>query len=273
MPLFNSEEIEICHDCVIAIDNDDYTGLDDEYIQSIQDGIRRLSRKGNIVVSDDPKGFCIDPCECCGGLAGDRFSASILVPQPESPEELVVQTINGSYNDVSTFFDMARTARSGNSNILLRKFFTMSPGEVCKLFPEACSKIVMLDLALPGSRDVEMVNRVIANAIFKVTENPCLYGLKPEVFNKWGLEFDDKWTIVSDKLSYKFAHLKHEAERKGLSDEDSRFFVGRGMLTYAYSIGDSSGISSKEVADKINEATNHAYGSIEMDYSDSPGMG
>jgi len=76
----------VCGDCLQAIVNDDYTGLDYHYtaeeveqrIKAIQDGIKAV--KGHIVCGDEePETFSIRPCECCGcGLAGERYQCVVF---------------------------------------------------------------------------------------------------------------------------------------------------------------------------------------------------
>ena len=71
---------KVCDDCIMAIANDDYSGLDYSYdeeeslqrMEYIQQGIRELGP--NIVCMDEqPDEFSSISCDCCGDhLAGRR---------------------------------------------------------------------------------------------------------------------------------------------------------------------------------------------------------
>jgi hypothetical protein len=71
------ERKKVCGDCLIAIANDDYTGMDDETEARVKDGIAAV--KGYWVAGNEEHGFSWQPCECCKShLAGDRYEASII---------------------------------------------------------------------------------------------------------------------------------------------------------------------------------------------------
>jgi len=80
-------ELEVCQNCLIAIANADYSGMDEEEAFAVKDGICGLEREGKavtdrtrnqLVAGGEELGFSHSRCECCGGLAGDRFTASLL---------------------------------------------------------------------------------------------------------------------------------------------------------------------------------------------------
>ena len=77
----------VCTDCLMAIANDDYTGLDYSYNQ--QEAFQRMtqikygieSTEGHICVGDYDKDeeFSRQDCECCGThLAGTRHHCVVL---------------------------------------------------------------------------------------------------------------------------------------------------------------------------------------------------
>lgn len=74
-----------CSDCVQAIANDDYSGIDyyasseaesDARVAEIKAGIAAVP--GYLVVGEE-YGFSWRPCAVCGALAGDRHEVSYLV--------------------------------------------------------------------------------------------------------------------------------------------------------------------------------------------------
>jgi hypothetical protein len=74
----------ICADCLQAIANDDYTGLDyhyspeeaDEREARIRAGIAGL---GGYAVAGEEYGFSWQGCDCCGSdLGGDKWTCSVL---------------------------------------------------------------------------------------------------------------------------------------------------------------------------------------------------
>lgn len=84
-----AENLGVCLDCVQAIVNDDFTGLQyhhdqfnaDRREKEIRDGIQRLSKIGYICLDEtrDMDEFSINPCECCGAkLYGCREFIVIL---------------------------------------------------------------------------------------------------------------------------------------------------------------------------------------------------
>lgn len=84
-------ELMVCRDCLLAIANDDYTGLsnhpetEEARIAAIHAGLNRI---GAHVVCDSSEEtdleFSVPPCECCGcKLAGSRHHCSVLCEHPE----------------------------------------------------------------------------------------------------------------------------------------------------------------------------------------------
>lgn len=73
-------EFSVCSDCLIAIANDDYSGMDEETALDVQHGIRSLEiiEDGRLVADGDELGFSTRACECCHGLAGNRFKATMV---------------------------------------------------------------------------------------------------------------------------------------------------------------------------------------------------
>lgn len=78
------DTIMVCEDCVQAIANDDYSGLDYHYsepestqrMEAIQAGIAGL---GGYAVIGDEAGFSHRGCGCCGSnLGGNRHECSVL---------------------------------------------------------------------------------------------------------------------------------------------------------------------------------------------------
>jgi len=71
---------KVCIDCIMAIANNDFTGLDYHYsedeastrMDEIKQGMAELG--ANIVCMDEGTDeFCVMPCDCCGSkLAGER---------------------------------------------------------------------------------------------------------------------------------------------------------------------------------------------------------
>jgi hypothetical protein len=71
-------DLAVCGDCLIAIANDDYSGMDDETEARVRAGIEHLSTKGYITLGGDELGFQHSRCECCGALPGDRYTAHVM---------------------------------------------------------------------------------------------------------------------------------------------------------------------------------------------------
>lgn len=67
-------EYKVCSDCLIALANDDYSGMDDAQETVTRAGLNELQSMYRSVIPDGAEyGFCNSACECCGGLPGDRF--------------------------------------------------------------------------------------------------------------------------------------------------------------------------------------------------------
>lgn len=72
-------ELEVCQDCLCAIANGDYSGMDEETAFNVLDGICRLQKGGRYLVAGDKEfGFSHCRCDCCDGLAGNRYEAILL---------------------------------------------------------------------------------------------------------------------------------------------------------------------------------------------------
>jgi hypothetical protein len=64
-----------CDDCVIAIANDDYSGMDDKQELATRRGIERINE--HLIVGDE-QGFSWRSCAVCKGLAGNRHAVGFL---------------------------------------------------------------------------------------------------------------------------------------------------------------------------------------------------
>lgn len=64
-----------CDDCVVAIANDDYSGMDDETEARVRAGLQRI---GQWLIVGKETGFSHKSCVVCGGLAGDRHDVGYL---------------------------------------------------------------------------------------------------------------------------------------------------------------------------------------------------
>jgi hypothetical protein len=73
--------LRVCSDCVVAIANDDFTGMDDTTERRVRAGIRCIALRtgGQLVAGGEALGFSWRECECCGALAGERYSVAVLV--------------------------------------------------------------------------------------------------------------------------------------------------------------------------------------------------
>ena len=71
---------KVCDDCIMAIANDDYSGLDyylseDESLQRMEQIKQGMAALGQNIVcmNDEPDEFSVVSCDCCGDhLAGRR---------------------------------------------------------------------------------------------------------------------------------------------------------------------------------------------------------
>lgn len=64
----------VCGNCLIALANDDYSGMADSEARATQQGLNHLYAQHTHVVADGAElGFSWRDCECCAGLAGSRF--------------------------------------------------------------------------------------------------------------------------------------------------------------------------------------------------------
>ena len=79
-----ADDLLICGDCIQAIANDDYSGLDYYYgpeeaekrMKAIQEGIANL---GGYPVVGEEYGFSWQGCDCCGSnLGGDKHYCCVL---------------------------------------------------------------------------------------------------------------------------------------------------------------------------------------------------
>lgn len=71
-----------CIDCVIAIANDDYSGMDRDTAIRVRDAIARLNREGysiNVDTFDNEPHFSNSDCDVCQSrLAGDRAPVTFI---------------------------------------------------------------------------------------------------------------------------------------------------------------------------------------------------
>ena len=77
--------VSACVDCVVAIANDDYTGMDNER----EAEVRAALEKHEYAYGGEELGFSWAPCGVCGSrLGGDRTQVfEVERPQPEELEE------------------------------------------------------------------------------------------------------------------------------------------------------------------------------------------
>jgi hypothetical protein len=69
---------QACDDCVIAIANDDYTGMSDERAAEVRAGLKRI---GEFLTVGEDEGFRWYGCRVCGSsLAGNRHRVGYLTP-------------------------------------------------------------------------------------------------------------------------------------------------------------------------------------------------
>jgi len=67
-------EYEVCECCLIALANDDYSGMDDAEEKATHEGLAKLESEYRMVIPDGAEyGFRHYRCECCGALPGDRY--------------------------------------------------------------------------------------------------------------------------------------------------------------------------------------------------------
>lgn len=66
-------EFEICADCLIALANDDYSGMDDDQENATRDGLAGLSNEYDLIPDGAEYRFANRRCECCNALPGDRY--------------------------------------------------------------------------------------------------------------------------------------------------------------------------------------------------------
>lgn len=72
-----------CSDCVIAIANDDYTGMSDERAAEVSAALDSVcNAEGWLIVGEYDSEFSWHPCDICGSGGGERWSifadASVL---------------------------------------------------------------------------------------------------------------------------------------------------------------------------------------------------
>lgn len=75
---FVRDIIKVCESCLIAIANDDYSGMDDKEESRVRAGIERTSQRGHLCAGSVEYGFYNTVCECCGALAGNRHEVFIM---------------------------------------------------------------------------------------------------------------------------------------------------------------------------------------------------
>lgn len=71
-----------CIDCIIAISNDDYSGMDSDTATCVRAAIARLNREGysiNVDTFDSEPHFSDSDCDVCQSrLAGDRAPVTFI---------------------------------------------------------------------------------------------------------------------------------------------------------------------------------------------------
>lgn len=72
--------IHLCHDCMIAESNGDYSGMSDSRAAEVSSGFDRLTKRGHLSANFDPdteegvRDLTSSPCDVCGTrLAGSRY--------------------------------------------------------------------------------------------------------------------------------------------------------------------------------------------------------
>ena len=73
-----------CDDCVIAIANDDYSGMDETQAAATRTGLQEI---GRMLIVAEEQGFSHRPCVVCGGLAGNRHAVGYLVRPERSGDQ------------------------------------------------------------------------------------------------------------------------------------------------------------------------------------------
>lgn len=73
-------ELLVCVDCLMAIANDDYTGMDLTRETAVRTGLQRWSNDGfSLACGDDTHAFSSHRCDVClTDLAGSRHQVSAL---------------------------------------------------------------------------------------------------------------------------------------------------------------------------------------------------
>ncbi len=66
---------QACDDCVIAIANNDYTGMDDATEARVRAGIERI---GQYLVVGDESGFSNHRCDVCNDMPGNRHAVGYI---------------------------------------------------------------------------------------------------------------------------------------------------------------------------------------------------
>lgn len=66
-------DYSVCSNCLIAVANADYSGMDDEEEYDVKAGLESLEEHGPAIADGAELGFRWADCECCGAKAGDRY--------------------------------------------------------------------------------------------------------------------------------------------------------------------------------------------------------
>jgi hypothetical protein len=67
-----------CDDCVVAIANDDYTGMDERQERATRAALKQLAHLQIHLVVGDEVGYQYHRCNVCGGLPGNRHKVGYL---------------------------------------------------------------------------------------------------------------------------------------------------------------------------------------------------
>jgi hypothetical protein len=76
------KSISVCQDCLIAITNGDFSGMDEGQAEATEKGMYRLtgSHRVYLIAGDTEHGFSVNKCDCCRSkMHGDRFEALVML--------------------------------------------------------------------------------------------------------------------------------------------------------------------------------------------------
>lgn len=118
-----------CDDCVIAIANDDYTGMDDVREAATRGGIHKYASQGKYLVVGDELGFESSRCVICGGLAGNRHEVGYLQPSSATRNPTADRIEPGTLPKVH--YSMGQSNAALNRSLAMRALKGgMTPAEI-----------------------------------------------------------------------------------------------------------------------------------------------